>query len=764
MDELGYGEQLSSLASLCSSERGQAHCLDLTPFKEVGDLREELSNSNLALGLFLQGGFTGPTESLDLRPYFKGFHKGLVLDGGFASNFLGDCRYFYPFREKLKEAEPSSLLATRLSYVSDLRILEKACERTFDEGGKVRDAASSTLSGIRKALGNLGSALLSSARDAALKYQGYLSAKEPLYRDGRYVLSVLKSYKNNVDGLIVGYSGSGETAYVLPRSLLELENEMSRLKDEESREVAKILRTLTARFLEEEGEVLYLNETVAYLDFLFAKARYAVNEGGVYPELSENTLIDLRGLRQPCIKREKAVENDFHLDEEDRLLAISGPNAGGKSVALKAVGLAALAFSSGLPVLCKEGSRLSYFPNVLFDIGDHQDIGAGLSTFSAHMKAVGQILKEANKGDLVLLDEPGTGTAPREGEAIAKAIASALLNKGVLAVLTSHYEGLKEFAGSSKGAKNAAMGYKGKSYEPSYHLEYGARGQSFSLEAAVRFGLPQAVAEQASVYLGEGPEADLARREKMLEVALEAAKKKEAEAEAALRENQAKEEELSKRENVLLKEEAEAKQKAKTAMEAALEKAEEEIAAILKDINSSSKPHELLLAKKKLEGLRPAEEENKVAHVFKVGDYARVPSLGIRGRIAEIKGKKADLRSKDGFSYQVPLEDLELAEGEGPKKREVSVSYVRDLDKPAVKLELNLIGMHYEEALEALASYLDSARLAHFKRVRIIHGLGSGVLKKMVSDYLSKHGEFVASYESAGAAEGGLGATIVHLR
>ncbi len=765
LEVLGYSSVYNALRNSVRGERALGLLDYLKPYKSSRRLKEELDCLNQAITLIAMEAIAVP-ETMDLRPTYEKGHKGMFLTPNEALDYVTEAEFLLEVKKAVQERLGEGPLYEAIRYAEPNRSLVSSIERVYGPDGRMKDTASSGLSSVRKSLRDIEGSMLSICRQEALRYQSALAMKEPLFRDGRYVLGVSVSYKHSVDGLILGYSGSGETAYVLPRKCLEKENEAARLREEERREIRKIEEGLLKRFIAAEEEVLYLNERVAYLDFLFAKAKYALAEEANVPEyLPEESLIDLKALRHPSIPKKEAIPNDFYFDKSSRLMVLTGPNAGGKSVALKAVGLAAYCFSCALPVLCREGSRMAQIPTIYADIGDSQSIEEALSTFSAHMKAVGKIVDKAKESDLVILDELGTGTSPGEGEAIAVAVAEELLHKGCLVMISSHFEGLKTFALEAEGAFNASMGYKEEGYAPSYVLRLGLPGSSHSLAAAVRYGLPREIADRAKEILDGKSEASLSKTLEKLEETAKFQEKKAKEAIEKLGELEEKEARLRDRETKLKAKEETFRENLAKEKEELVEKAKEEIKRILSTLKGDIKPHQAIQAKKELEGLLDAsEEETSGPKDFKENDYVYIPTVGAYGRISSMSGNKAVVNGSDGFTYKVDLGKLEHAEERKTVKKEKPITYLDGAIKPKAPLEINLIGMRREEAKEALEAYLDACRLNGNKRVRIIHGLGSGALRNMVRETLDRHSEFVASYENAGEREGGLGATIAHLR
>ncbi len=767
MGDLGHNSLLNSLIRRPRTALGKSLMADIAPFTSAFRLKEELDRLKEAMDYLSLYNPSFP-ESPDFRAVIAGLKKGRGIEPLTARQFLSDSNFLFSLKKQIDSLEGYFSLKESLSGLKQPKGLLGQIERSFGEDGRILDGASASLLAIRRRRSELEGSLLGLARATALRYSQYLTFKEPLYRDGRYVLGVNVSYKNKIDGLVVSYSGSGETAYVLPRSNIEATGELERVKGIEKNEEAKVVSSLTRRILSEESDVSYIEDTLGYFDFLFAKARYGVEEEGSVPALSAGKgHIELYGLRHPSLSKERAVLNDFKLSEEKRAMVISGPNAGGKSVALKSVGLAAICFSEGLPVLCQEGSSLSLFPHVYFSFGDNQSIENSLSTFAANMEEYGRFIEKAGEGDLVLIDELGMGTSPREGEAIAIAVVSSLLRKRCIVMVSSHFEGLKAYAMETEGAFNASMGYKEGSLTPSYKLRLGLPGKSYSLEAALKYGLPKETVEEAEKIVAGQAGFSLEDSLTKLEREIAEAEKSKEEAEKLRAEEERKSEELDKKLEALRKSRGSILEKAEQYKRKLIDEAKERIREIASSLGKAVKPHEITAAKAELDALEEDDEKQDDGKVEDLGvnDFVSVKDLGIKGTLVSLNGRKAVVQGKDGFTYKVDAG--RLSKENRPVQKTLKTPFMSvdpALRKPTGKLEINLIGLHLDEAKATLSGYLDSCRVSGIKRVRIIHGLGSGVLRNMVAEYLKSHPEFVAGFETAGEREGGLGATIAHLR
>ena len=459
------------------------------------------------------------------------------------------------------------------------------------------------------------------------------------------------------------------------------------------------------------------------------------------------------------------IANDFKFDEGQRIIIISGPNAGGKTVALKTLGLLVMMSQMGLAIPTKEPGILSFFPRIYADIGDNQSLSDNLSTFAAHVSNLSTITHFVTSKDLVLLDELGTGTSPNEGEALALAISDFLLSKKCFAFISSHFEKMKEYAYRREGVTNAMMVFDEKKLLPTYSLKIGYPGRSYGLEMANRYHLDKEVVELAKKNLEKTGNRSVSDVIDKLNAVLHENEElnKKLKEDKRLLEGKTKDINYQnkvlrdKKENLLSDvEETKAKM---------LEDAKKQINDVLKVLNNPHvKPHELIEAKTKLNKLAEVDDNFVLDEEIKLGDYAEVADLGIVGKVVKINKEKVELISNDGMSIKSTLNKLKkVAKSPGNPRKNTRNPDDIVFSKTNVKLELNIIGKHVDEAMEEVKKYLDDCLLKNFKVVRIIHGMGTGALRDAVRDYLDTC-NFVESYRYGESFEGSTGATVVTLK
>ena len=649
-----------------------------------------------------------------------------------------------------------------LNYVKDfvdLDSLEKEIRRVITPSLTIDDRATPELKEIRTKLKRLETLLDNKVASMSLAYSSYLSDNNVTIREGHFVLPVKTVYKAKVLGVVYDVSASGNTTFIEPLEIVQLNNDISSLKAEENEEIRKILKQLTNLVLLQEEEVRRNNEIIAKLDFISAKAIYALNENMIVAKLSDDQEIHLYSARHPLIDKTKVVENDYHLDSNKRIVVISGPNAGGKTVSIKTVGLLTLMNQSGLAIPVKE-ARLGHFNHIYIDIGDNQSLSDNLSTFSAHMSQISEIMDVVKEKDLVLLDELGTGTDPKEGEALALSCIKYLEKKHPLCLISSHFGSVKEYAFLSQNVENSSLLFDEEKLLPTYIYKYSVPGKSYGIEVAKRYGLKEEIIIEAKKILSNDSSSSINELLSILQKKVEENEKLARELERKQKELDSERKTLESNKESLKRQKEHLLEEVKKEKEEIINNVEEEITEILKVVNNpNAKPHEIIEAKKKLEDLKDEVEVVNYNEKINIGDYVSIPSMDIEGTVDRIKGKKAHILTSDGLAVDIEISRLHKIDEPKTKKNRPNRDNYEGKIITSVGLELNIIGMRRDEAKQALINYLDNCVLKHLKTVRIIHGFGSGILRKMVHEYLDTLKN--VSYRLGDINEGGGGATVV---
>ena len=640
--------------------------------------------------------------------------------------------------------------------------------QAVNDGGFIESFASESLSRIRRKIQENENQVREILQEI-LKNKGEMLADQVVAsRNGRNVLPVKNTYRNRISGVVHDISASGNTVYIEPRAVVNLNEEIASSRADERYEIQRILQELSDLFRPHAAEIANNAWIIGHLDLVRAKVRFMQETGAVVPDLSEEQDIQLLSVRHPLI--ENAVANDLHFGPDLTEIVITGPNTGGKTIMLKTLGLAQIMAQSGLPILADKGSRVGIFSQIFADIGDEQSIEQSLSTFSSHMTNIVSILEQVDSESLVLLDELGAGTDPQEGAALAIAILEDLRLRQIKTMATTHYPELKAYGIETDWVENASMEFDTDSLRPTYRFMQGVPGRSNAFEIARRLGLSEVIVGHAQEQTDT--DSDVNRIiERLEEQTLESRKRldniREVEQEN-LKFNRA----LKKLYNEFNREKETELNKARLEAQKIVDLALSESESILKNLHdkSSLKPHEIIEAKAQLKKLAPETvdlSKNKVLkqakknRAPKVGDDILVTSYGQRGTLVK--------QLKDGrWEAQVGLIKMTLEEQEfnllkaekeqQPKRKQVNV--VKRANTAGPKARLDLRGKRYEEAMEELDAFIDQALLNNMAQVDIIHGIGTGVIREGVTKYLRRN-KHVKSFGYAPQNAGGSGATIV---
>ena len=640
--------------------------------------------------------------------------------------------------------------------------------QAVNDGGFIESFASESLSRIRRKIQENENQVREILQEI-LKNKGEMLADQVVAsRNGRNVLPVKNTYRNRISGVVHDISASGNTVYIEPRAVVNLNEEIASSRADERYEIQRILQELSDLFRPHAAEIANNAWIIGHLDLVRAKVRFMQETGVVVPDLSEEQDIQLLSVRHPLI--ENAVANDLHFGPDLTEIVITGPNTGGKTIMLKTLGLAQIMAQSGLPILADKGSRVGIFSQIFADIGDEQSIEQSLSTFSSHMTNIVSILEQVDSESLVLLDELGAGTDPQEGAALAIAILEDLRLRQIKTMATTHYPELKAYGIETDWVENASMEFDTDSLRPTYRFMQGVPGRSNAFEIARRLGLSELIVSHAQEQTDT--DSDVNRIiERLEEQTLESRKRldniREVEQEN-LKFNRA----LKKLYNEFNREKETELNKARLEAQEIVDLALSESESILKNLHdkSSLKPHEIIEAKAQLKKLAPETvdlSKNKVLkqakknRAPKVGDDILVTSYGQRGTLVK--------QLKDGrWEAQVGLIKMTLDEQEfnllkaekeqQPKRKQVNV--VKRANTAGPKARLDLRGKRYEEAMEELDAFIDQALLNNMTQVDIIHGIGTGVIREGVTKYLRRN-KHVKSFGYAPQNAGGSGATIV---
>ncbi|PTK38477.1 endonuclease MutS2 [Staphylococcus hominis] len=589
-------------------------------------------------------------------------------------------------------------------------------------------------------------------------------------RNDRNVIPVKAEYRQDFKGIVHDQSASGQTLYIEPSSIVEMNNQISRLRNDEAVERERILTELTGLVAADDNNCLVAESVMGQIDFLTAKARYARSIKGTKPTFYKERTVYLPNAYHPLLNKDTVVANTIEFIDDIETVIITGPNTGGKTVTLKTLGLIIVMAQSGLLIPTLDGSQLSVFENVYCDIGDEQSIEQSLSTFSSHMKNIVEILKETDKNSLVLFDELGAGTDPSEGAALAMSILDHVRGIGSLVMATTHYPELKAYSYNREGVMNASVEFDVNTLSPTYKLLMGVPGRSNAFDISKKLGLGLNIINKAKTMIGTD-EQEINSMIESLEKNSKRVDEQRIELEKLLREARTTHDDLERQyqqyKNYEQKLMDEAKDKANQRIKSATKEADD----ILKDLRemrdkkgADVKEHELIDKKKHLEDQYEAKSLKQNVKKQKwddihAGDEVKVLSYGQKGEVLELSGENEAVVQMGIIKMKIPIEDLEKTK----KKKEKPTKMVTRQNRQTIKTELDLRGYRYEEAVGALDQYIDQAVLSNYEQVYIIHGKGTGALQKAVQNHLKKH-KSVQSFRGGMPSEGGFGVTVAELK
>ncbi|MFS0903544.1 endonuclease MutS2 [Priestia aryabhattai] len=772
-------EQLQKKVASSLGREKVANLIPSTQYEEVVKWQEATDEATTVLRL---RGHVPLGGIFDVRPSVKRAEIG----GTLSSNELLDvastiyaARQVKQFIEQVVEDEGLQLpiITEHIEKLMPLHEVEQTIKMSIDENGTVLDGASDQLRGIRQKLRSTESRIREKLESLirSSSAQKMLSDAIVTIRNERFVIPVKQEYRSAYGGIVHDQSSSGATLFIEPQAIVTLNNELQEAKVKEKQEIERILIALTVQVAEVANELRQNVYLLGELDFMFAKGRYSHELKASKPKMNDRGYIKLVKAKHPLIAQEDVVANDIELGEQYTSIVITGPNTGGKTVTLKTLGLFTLMAQAGLQIPALDGSEMAVFKHVFADIGDEQSIEQSLSTFSSHMVNIVDILQKVDHESLVLFDELGAGTDPQEGAALAISILDQVYEKDARVVATTHYPELKAYGYNREGVVNASVEFDIETLSPTYKLLIGVPGRSNAFEISKRLGLSAEVIERAKGYIGsetnkvENMIASLEDSRRQSEHELEEAEELRKEAQKLHKELQSQIIEFNEKRDKLYEK---AEEKAQATVKAASEEAEKIISDLRKMSQKNHalvKEHELIEARKRLEDAVPTLEKSKKKpavpkkqeRTLQAGDEVKVLSWGQKGTLVERVSNNEWQVQMGIMKMKVKEKDLEYISSPKPVETK-PLATVKGKDYH-VNLELDLRGERYENALIRVEKYIDDALLANYPRVSIIHGKGTGALRKGVQEYLKNH-RSVKNIRFGEASEGGSGVTVVEFK
>lgn len=732
------------------------HCLQFetaTPFGGIRDIRPALEKAKREVTL-------EPQECIDIWMNVVRYNE--------IRDYFTEKKIDYP--QLFEEAEG----------IGDFSNLAHKMATVFDNNHQIRDNASPELMRLRTRIVELERQTKRYVQSvlANKDYQKYFQDALVTVRNNRYVIPIKQEYRHAFPGIVHDMSASGSTLYIEPLAIVNANNDLQAARLGETKEIERIFRRLTTLVKGQYEDLYESTMCVGQLEFIFAKAQLAINMKACRPAISKTRELKLYQARHPLIDPKKVVPNTILLGGDYRILLITGSNTGGKTVSMKTLGLLVLMHQAGLFLPVGEASEMPIFHDVLADIGDEQDISQNLSTFSSHMKQLIYIIHHCGPDDLILADELGSGTDPAEGSAIAIAILDALYQKGSYVMVTTHYNDLKNYAYNTPGIENGHVEFDVETLQPTYKLRIGSAGSSHAFSISERLGMPKAILDKAKELRSKAQDVDMEAILTKVNSQSKRLDEEEAELTKRLQDARHMEEELrkekdkvsAKRQDIIDSSRKEAFD-LKRNLRIEAERIIRELKQQSKDSSDREKAKAIDQARRAIQQISLPEKEK--AHrdpidvkSLKVGQSVFINSLGGLGTVMEINGKRITV-SAHGMTVRVKASDIsapyldEIKKEQREEKKQNAKTTYRPIRSDSVSTELNIIGQTFNEAQPAIERFLDQALAAGYSPVRIIHGKGSGALRRQVHNFLTEQ-PFVKKFQLDDADGGGAGVTLVY--
>ncbi len=784
---LEYNKIVERLAEYAFGADTKERCLSLLPSTSLSEITNAQQQTKDAMNRSLK---KGRLDCSGIKPLSSAIRRVEIGGTMNIEELLGLCKLLETARRvkaygrKEREDIPSDSLSELFDGLEPLSPLCDDIRRCIISVDEISDDASSNLKSIRRSIRSTGDRIHAQLNQM-LNNQNVRNCLQDFVitmRNGRYCLPVKAEAKSQITGMVHDQSSSGSTLFIEPMAVVNLNNELKELSIKEQDEIAVILATLSAK----AGEYIPAIETdyqiLTELDFIFAKAAYALEYNGITPHFNTERKIRILKGRHPLLDAKKVVPIDISLGSDFDQLVITGPNTGGKTVSLKTVGLLTLMGQAGLPIPAGDRSELAVFDDIFADIGDEQSIEQNLSTFSSHMTNIIHILKEANEHSLVLFDELCAGTDPTEGAALAVSILSYFHSRGIRTMATTHYSEIKIYALTTSGIENACCEFDVETLSPTYRLLIGIPGKSNAFAISKKLGLSDTLIEDARTRISSNEQnfedllSDLEASRITIEKEQAEINRYKSEIAALKQQLKNKQEKLDESRDAILRK---AKEEANQILQEAKDTADEAIRNFNKygttrpSIQEMEKQRtnirEKMAAneKKSSKGKDTAIYNPKVPKKLRIGDSVKVLSMNLTGTVHSLPNAKGDLFVQMGIlRSQVNIKDLVLIEDAAPgskKYAKTGAGKLKMSKSASVSTEINLIGKTVDEAIALLDKYLDDAYLAHLPSVRIVHGKGTGALRSAVQSHLKRQ-SYIKSFHLGEFGEGDAGVTIAEFK
>lgn len=784
---LEYNKIVERLAEYAFGADTKERCLSLLPSTSLSEITNAQQQTKDAMNRSLK---KGRLDCSGIKPLSSAIRRVEIGGTMNIEELLGLCKLLETARRvkaygrKEREDFPSDSLSELFDGLEPLSPLCDEIRRCIISVDEISDDASSNLKSIRRSIRSTGDRIHAQLNQM-LNNQNVRNCLQDFVitmRNGRYCLPVKAEAKSQITGMVHDQSSSGSTLFIEPMAVVNLNNELKELSIKEQDEIAVILATLSAK----AGEYIPAIETdyqiLTELDFIFAKAAYALEYNGITPHFNTERKIRILKGRHPLLDTKKVVPIDISLGSDFDQLVITGPNTGGKTVSLKTVGLLTLMGQAGLPIPSGDRSELAVFDDIFADIGDEQSIEQNLSTFSSHMTNIIHILKEANEHSLVLFDELCAGTDPTEGAALAVSILSYFHSRGIRTMATTHYSEIKIYALTTSGIENACCEFNVETLSPTYRLLIGIPGKSNAFAISKKLGLSDTLIEDARTRISSNEQnfedllSDLEASRITIEKEQAEINRYKSEIAALKQQLKNKQEKLDESRDAILRK---AKEEANQILQEAKDTADEAIRNFNKYGTTRPSIQEMEKQRTNIREKMAANEKKsskkkdtaiynpKVPKKLRIGDSVKVLSMNLTGTVHSLPNAKGDLFVQMGIlRSQVNIKDLVLIEDAAPgskKYAKTGAGKLKMSKSASVSTEINLIGKTVDEAIALLDKYLDDAYLAHLPSVRIVHGKGTGALRSAVQSHLKRQ-SYIKSFHLGEFGEGDAGVTIAEFK
>lgn len=778
---LGFYQVQNMLVRLAPSRLSKEIARRLRPVNDSEVIERNLTDTEEAVRCMQTETSTPFGGIVDIRPSLEKAKREVTLDSHECIDIWNNLQHYGEIRSFFADRGAEyPQLAEQADVIGDFSQLSHSFATVFDNNRQIRDNASPELMRLRSRIVELERQTKRYVNNVLQnkEYQKYFQDALVTVRNNRYVIPIKQEYRHAFPGIVHDTSASGSTLYVEPLAIVNANNDLQAARIGETKEIERIFRRLTAKVQQQYHDLYDSTKCVGQLEFAFAKAQLALKMKACRPAVSKTREIKLIQARHPLIDAKHVVPNTIVIGGDYRILLITGSNTGGKTVSMKTLGLLVLMHQAGLFIPVSESSELPVFRDVFSDIGDEQDISQNLSTFSSHMKQLIYILKHCGPDDLILADELGSGTDPAEGSAIAIAILDAFYKKGAYVMVTTHYNDLKNYAYNTPGIENGHVEFDTETLQPTYKLRIGAAGSSHAFSISERLGMPKDILEKAKDLRSKAQDMDMEKVLTQLNAQAKKMDEEQAELEYRLKEARKLEDDLrrerdkvsSKRQDIIAASRRDAVD-LKRNLRVEAEKIIRELKAQSKVGTDREKAKAIDKARRAIqqislpEAAKPQRDPIDLSKL-KVGQQVFVNNLDSVGTVEDIGAKQLTV-SVRGMTVRVKFKDVsapyldELKKEKQAEKKAAAASSYRPIRTSSVATELNIIGKTFSEALPEVERFLDQALAAGFSPVKIIHGKGSGALRRQIHAFLDDQ-PFVKKYQLDDVDGGGAGVTLVY--